>query len=251
VAAPNLRTGSAVDSFAGNANSITFALSSNIQVDDWAFVFVGHNDEAATDITPPSGWSSVGVWTISATAGFQAFKKKMVSGEPGSNVTFTANPDTITAAWVAVSVAVVGNETDATNPVDVVPSFAVTNNSNPGTVKGLTPTVDDCLILGFAFSHNDVTNTSVTEPTGMTMFHQAGAGTTNSLNRHISVFYERLTGGAGNAIADKTATSNETSGTDTIDWIASLISIKPAAGEPPPETGPSAPVIVSGGWARY
>lgn len=118
----------------------------------------------ADDIVLPSGWTSVsGPSSTASNMTTRIVGKKLVSGDPGSTVTFASSPTAgarTAAAWTIVQGADLMSELVAGTPV------AAANTTSTITAPTVTTTESDCFIVMFFFGRRNATTAITAAPTG-------------------------------------------------------------------------------------
>jgi hypothetical protein len=255
VARSNGGVNSAAGLSAGSSTAITLALPAGVGVGDYCVAVHAHSQNTIVSAhNPPDGtWINLLPRTTTADFGGMSIWGKFLSaGDPGASLTWTPTSNNVSRLHIMYAGY---SGVDTTTPADLSASVAsATNTLSPMTYAGLTPAVDDCMILGVGLVANDADITALGEPTiagsATSEAVEAGGGTGDAGNLRTQIVDLLLTGGSGVAIADATGTLTGALGS-TADYLGLMVALRPVATGPPPPPDPGDPGALVVGMARW
>jgi hypothetical protein len=223
------------------AGSATFTTSASpvvttpSGVTDGDLVLIEFAGDTTFTLTTPSGWSLLAS-VDNGTDNTTAIIYKFASGEPAS-WTFT---NLFTSAQTGEAGVVTYSGVDTTTPINTSAS-GTTTSTNPHSAPSITPTVDNCMILGFSGCDNpssSFTATPGTSPVTATERFDANTGANTGW-----VYCEEFLQGTAAAIALQYTTLTAVT---TCAISAALAPAAAAAASPAPRTFNAIPFIGGG-----
>lgn len=188
------------------------ALPASPSAGDIHIAFVLHASSSATITTPASGWTEL--TTISPTDfSAHAYYRLWQSGD-----TTTPTWTWSSGGWVVEIVRYGG--VDTTTPVNIDLATKTTGTANTITLGSITPTVNDCMIVGFANADASGSGRTYTQSGAMT----ERLDEVTSTHWH-AVADEQLSGGSGTPVSRDFTIAGTAQ--DLAGW---LIALAPATG---------------------
>lgn len=193
------------DNTTGQPASSDFVIPSGAPLGSIA-IFGLTRSVSTDDITTPTGWSVLaGPLTTASNLTSKIWAKKLVSGDPGSTVSFTAGAGArTTAAWTIVQGADLLSEV-------VITSSSAANTTSTMTAPTVTTVEANCFIATFFICRAAVTTNVNITPTGsQTEDAESNTNIATSPNFAMSIAHANSNSGAAGSYGGFTATTDQT-----------------------------------------
>ncbi len=228
----------------GSTGFIDCTLSTSIAVGNLLIINAQYNSNATgmTAATTTGGLNEactpIGSYTFQSTVvRTQRLWKIATANDVGGTVRITATGGT-DGGWGAQFAAFIGH--DPASPINAQSNVGFAAASAV-TYTGLTPTVNDCLILSTCASSGSVLTTVINAATDSTKAGQYLIGTSDGNQRIGAMSHQALSGGANQAVGNKTSTID--AGT-TLYGVGGMLAIAPGFADTTPPAAPTGLTVV-------
>ncbi len=234
--AVEVRTGGSAQGSVSGASTLSLTVPSSVVAGDIMVLNYHVNVTGYTSCSASSGggaWTQIGSRVAQGTGvvSFRFYRVATVEA-PGSTLTITPS-GTTGGGHNAQMLTLLGHDPNTPINVESAAGFAA---GSTVSYAGLTPTVNDAMLLAFASCSGEIEATDLNAPSGMTEGPESFVGTTDGNHRVGHVCWQLLSGGADQAIAAKTSTPN--AGT-TIYGVGGMIAVAPGIADTIPPAAPT------------
>jgi hypothetical protein len=185
-------------------SSQTFTIPSTAAAGDIIFFGMAQGTGANT-FTAPSGWTSMGGPTVTnSNLTSQVWAKKLVSGDPGSVVTFTAT----SGAW-SVAAYIIISGADLLSEVRAGTALTGTSG-NPVATPTVTTTETDNFVLEMVFVRSALaTQVTLAPGSGLTEDAECNTNSSGSPNFAMGIYHATANSGAIGSYGGHSVTANQ------------------------------------------